>query len=165
MITPPITEKRNELPYLSIHRRVNKKDIPAVLPPLIGEVMTFIREKNIAGNFTPFFLYRSMDDQYNFETEVGVLVNDDAEGNSNIIKGAFPSGNYATTIYSGDYSTLMEAHSAVESFILKNGLKEKQQKSGNLIEWGGRIEFYLTDPEMEPDTEKWKTEVAFLLED
>jgi hypothetical protein len=29
--------------------------------------------------------------------------------------------------------------------------------------WDARIEFYITDPAVEPDPKKWKTELAFLV--
>jgi hypothetical protein len=31
--------------------------------------------------------------------------------------------------------------------------------------WGGRVEFYITDPGEEPDPAKWETELAFLVAD
>jgi len=31
--------------------------------------------------------------------------------------------------------------------------------------WGARLEVFLTDPRVEPDIERWQTELAFLLAD
>jgi hypothetical protein len=31
--------------------------------------------------------------------------------------------------------------------------------------WKARVEFYLTDPDDEPDLEKWETELAFKVAD
>jgi hypothetical protein len=37
-------------------------------------------------------------------------------------------------------------------------------KGGDEV-WGGRFEFYLTDPAEQPDREKWSIEIAYLLRD
>ncbi|MCW3094048.1 MAG: transcriptional activator ligand binding domain protein [Ferruginibacter sp.] len=165
MVSSPVVESRKEQPYLAIHRKVNMKDIPFVLPPLIGEVKQWIEQHNIATDCTPFFLYKSMNGNNELEATAGILVNAPATGNEHIKPGSFPQGKYATLIYTGDYNNLIEGHMTLEAYVKQNGLNEKEKKSGDVVEWGGRTEFYLTDPALEPDPLKWKTEIAFLLEE
>ena len=165
MLTEPKLEFRKEQPYLAIRTKVNMKDVPTILPPLIPEVLEWIDRNEITSAGPAFFQYLSMNDRGDMEVEVGVPVKDKAMADGRIVAGSFPSGKYATLKYFGDYRHLKEAHMAMESWLSKKGLKEKQKVTGNGITWGGRIEFYITDPQVEPDPEKWETEVVFLLQE
>jgi effector-binding domain-containing protein len=165
MVTEPKIEKRSEQHYMAIRKKVNMKDISSVLPPLIGEVTEWLRTNNIPADGSAFFHYQAMNDRDELDVAVGLLVQSQETGNGHIVAGFFPAGNYAIITYLGDYRNMREGHIALESWIKQNGLKEKQQKSDQGIEWGGRAEFYLTDPQTEPNPEKWKTDIVFLLED
>ena len=60
-----------------------------------------------------------------------------------------PETTAATTVHTGPYEGLSEAHAALEAFLLENGLE-----SG-----GPAVEVYLTDPGEVPDPKDWKTSV------
>ena len=53
---------------------------------------------------------------------------------------------------------LQKATAALPAWTEESGLQ--WQMDGK--EWAGRVEWYLTNPETEPDTRKWETELAFL---
>ncbi|MEO5891241.1 MAG: GyrI-like domain-containing protein [Ferruginibacter sp.] len=165
MTTAPIVEKRSSnRPYLAIHTKVKMQDIPSVLPPLIFEVTDWLKENNIPADGIAFFHYKSMnEDCSELDTAVGILTPASATGNDRITTGAFPAGNYATLIYIGDYKNMKEGHMALDGWIKQNNLKEKHTRSASGVEWGGRTEFYLSEPGSNP--EECRTEVAFLLED
>ena len=76
---------------------------------------------------------------------------------------ALPAGRYAVILHTGDYSTVVTAHSALIDWAAQNGVRWQQHDDGNEERWGARVEFYITDPGEEPDASKWETEVAFLL--
>ena len=99
------------------------------------------------------------------DCEAGFPVNEALEGDGYVRAGVFPAGNYASIIYTGDFKDMMQAHIALENYIKEQGLVEKSATEEGRTEWGGRTEFYLVDPELEPNPEKWQTEIVFLLED
>ncbi|MCF2490834.1 GyrI-like domain-containing protein [Dyadobacter sp. CY347] len=165
MLSEPTIQRRSEGHYLAIAKTVHMHDIPHELPPLIPEVKQYMLEHDIEAAGPDFFLYKSMDESGELDCEAGFSVSQAAEGNGHIVPGIFPAGNYASIIYTGDFKDMMEAHVALENYIVQQGLKEKSTTLEGRTEWGGRTEFYLVDPELEPDPEKWQTEIVFLLED
>ncbi|MEJ7587375.1 MAG: GyrI-like domain-containing protein [Ferruginibacter sp.] len=165
MVTEPVLENRGAQNYVAIRKRVNMNDIPAVLPPLIPEVITWLNENNLNAAGLCFFHYEAMTNHDELDVAVGLLVPEPVMGNGHMVTGAFPAGRYASILYTGDYQNMMEGHKALEDWISNNGLQEMRQNTDEGIKWGGRTEFYLTDPDTEPDPEKWKTEIIFLMED
>ncbi len=165
MLSEPKTESRQELHYLAIAKTVHMNDIPDVLPPLIPEVKEWMQARNIEAAGPDFFLYRSMHESGELECEAGFPVDTAVAGDERVIAGSFPAGNYASIVYTGHFKDMMQAHVALENWIEHNKLKENKQTKNGRTEWGGRTEFYLVDPEFEPNPENWQTEIVFLLED
>ncbi|WP_051350452.1 GyrI-like domain-containing protein [Dyadobacter alkalitolerans] len=165
MLSEPTIQRRGELHYLAIAETIHMQQIPDVLPPLIPAVMQYMEDRGIKAAGPDFFLYKSMDQSGEMDCEAGFPINEAAEGDGYIRAGVFPAGNYASIIYTGDFKDMMQAHVALENYIKEQGLVEKSATENGRTEWGGRTEFYLVDPELEPNPEKWQTEIVFLLED
>lgn len=163
MLSEPKTERRSERHYVAIAKTVHMHDVPEVLPPLIPEVKQWMQEHGIEATGPDFFLYKSMNQQGELECEAGFPVGSAVDGNGHIIAGSFPAGDYASIVYTGDFKDMMQAHMALENWIRQQGLTEMATVEGETTRWGGRTEFYLVDPEFEPDPEKWQTEIVFLL--
>jgi effector-binding domain-containing protein len=165
MLSEPKVEYRQERHFLAISKTVHMYDIPEVLPPLIPEVKTWMIQNYIVASGPDFFLYRSMNEQNELECEAGFTVREAVSGQGRIQPGSFPAGSYASIIYTGDFKDMMQGHIALEQWIKEQGLKEKIHASDGKVRWGGRTEFYLVDPDNEPDPDRWRTEITFLLED
>lgn len=164
MLTEPKLEHREELHFVAIQAKVKRKDIPVTLPQLIPEIIKWLIDNNILAYGRPFFEYLEMDNDQ-LLVNVGVLLQNEIKGNQRIIGGKFKAGTYATITYMGNYSHLFEAHMALESWIEKNDLQEKKEIHENGVKWGSRTEFYITDPQKEPNPDNWLTDVVFLLTD
>lgn len=165
MLSQPKTGRREALHYLSIPQTVHMHDIPDVLPPLIPEVKDWMQKRHIEAIGPDFFLYKSMHSNGELDCEAGFPVSNHVEGDGRITAGSFPAGHYASIIYTGHFKDMMQAHMALEKWIKENGFTEKAISENGGTQWGGRTEFYLVDPDFEPDPEKWQTEIVFLLED
>jgi effector-binding domain-containing protein len=165
MLSEPKTEHRSQRHYLAIAKTVHMNDIPQVLPPLIPEVKQWMKTRSIEASGPDFFLYKSMNDCSELDTEAGFTVATAVDGDGRIIAGTFPEGTYASIIYTGDFKDMMQGHIALENWIREQGLKEKVQTLAGETRWGGRTEFYLIDPDNEPDPGKWQTEIVFLLQE
>lgn len=164
MLSEPKTEYRKERHYLAILKTVHMYDIPDVLPPLIPEVKNWMNLNHIEASGPDFFLYLSMNEQNELECKAGFPVSAAVQGDHRVQAGSFPAGTYASIIYTGDFKDMMQGHIALEKWVKENGFKEKINSSEGVIRWGGRTEFYLVDPDNEPDPSKWQTEITFLLE-
>jgi len=164
MLSTPKTEQRSERHYVAIRSTVHMNDIPTVLPPLIPEVHAWLKKNNITPDGPPFFQYLKMDSNNRLLTEVGFPVKGPATGDDRVIAGSFPAGLYATLTYTGHYMGLREANMTLDKWVKDSGLKERHRVSPDGSETGTRTESYMTDPDREPNPDKWRTDVSVLLE-
>lgn len=164
MTTAPKVQFHDEQYYVAIRTKVKMSDIPAILPPLIPEVFQWVEKNNITQSGPCFFRYLSYDSDDQLLVDVGVSTQTQAKGDGRVIPGSFPAANYVTVTYTGDYKELCHVHMALESWMKENGVKEGSQKVDGK-EYGARTEFYITDPQEEPDPAKWQTDVSILLAD
>lgn len=162
MLSEPKIEQRDEQPYVAIRKRVAIQDIPAELPPLHDEVFGWLANKGIAPAGAPFFRYLG-GNMSKMEVDVGVPVAAAVEGDGRVIADTLPAGRYGVILHTGDYATVVTAHSAIQDWAKANGIQWAQHDDGNEERWGCRVEHYITDPGEEPDASKWETEVAFLV--
>lgn len=165
MLSEPKIEHRNEKPYLSIRKTIHQSEISDILPPLIPEVKSWIEQRNLEIAGPDFFLYKSMNDQGMMNCEAGFTIRQAIQGDDRVSSGIFPAGIYASIIYTGHFKDMIQGHMALENWIKEQGLKEKAHVSAHQTDWGGRAEFYLVDPDLEPDPDQWQTEIVFQLED
>jgi effector-binding domain-containing protein len=109
--------------------------------------------------------YLTTDMSKKLDIEVGVPVANAVSGDDRITAGVFPAGQYATFLYTGPYKGkgLFKATVALLEWAKENNIVWQTSTLDHVEWWGGRIEFYLTDPEEEPDSKKWQTELAFLV--
>ncbi|MEM6676154.1 MAG: helix-turn-helix domain-containing protein [Planctomycetota bacterium] len=77
----------------------------------------------------------------------GVPVPPGSEPGDGLMVVDLPAIDAAVTVHTGSYDGLGDAHAALETYLLENGLE-----SG-----GPAIEIYLTDPGEVPDPAEWKT--------
>jgi effector-binding domain-containing protein len=170
MIAEPQLEDRAEQHYGSIRAQVAIPELgDGLIPRLLGEVYAWLGEQGLPPAGAPFIRYHvcvpvaSMTEK--LDIEVGVPVAAAVSGDDRVCAGAFPAGRYATLLYTGDYSGLVEANAALLRWGAENGIIWDSWKAGNGDGFGARLETYLTDPQEEPDPAKWQTEVAIRLAD
>lgn len=80
---------------------------------------------------------------------IGASNKANVKGNVNII--TYPSISAAKAVHSGAYEDLAQSHYAIDEWINAN----QRQIAG------APFEVYLTDPQSEPDTSKWITEIYY----
>ncbi len=92
------------------------------------------------------------------EIDVAVPIASAVKGDGQIIADVLPAGRYATMLHTGHPSELEEATANLLAWAEKNNIQWKM----NGERWGGRVEWYYSGPDTEPDMSKWETELAFL---
>jgi len=60
---------------------------------------------------------------------------------------------------------LLEVTRSLLAWASEQGLKWDMSLGDNGERWCSRLEFYLTDPSVEPDMDEWVTQLAFRLAD
>jgi effector-binding domain-containing protein len=157
-ITEPKLVERGEQQYVAIRRTVKMGELGTVLPPLIDDVFGWLAQKGIEPSGAAFWRYNVVDMENGLEVDVAVPVASAVKGEGGIISDSLPAGKYAIMLHTGHPDELEEATGTLLAWAEKQGIKWKM----NGERWSGRVEWYYSGPDVEPDMTKWETELAFL---
>jgi effector-binding domain-containing protein len=160
-VTEPKIEHRDAQPYAAVRAQVTMREMGTVLPPLIGEVFGFLQRQGVAPAGPPFFRYLVVDMERQLDMEVGWPVAHAVSGEGRISAGVLPAGRYAVAVHTGHPDKLVGATAALLAWGEENSIAWQMSDDGKT--WDARLESYLTDPAEEPDMNKWRTELAFLV--
>jgi effector-binding domain-containing protein len=163
--TTPTLQHRGRKPYLSIRTQTTINALGSAIGPLLGEVFGWMKTHHIRQAGAPFVRYDVVDMAHSLEVEVGIPTDAAARGAGRIHSGAFPAGKYAVMVHTGPYSELAKANADLQAWAKEHGLQWKSHPSPAGDVWEGRVEFYVTDPQVQPDPHQWKTEIAYLVAD
>ncbi len=145
----PQIEYRKQQPYAAIKTQLTREQIPVKLPPLIPELFNWLEKKNLEPSGAPFFSYLKTAGE-EMTVKVGIPVDDDFSPDDRVERDVFPDGKYAVLIYTGNYRNLYKVNGEFEKWATQNNIEFR----------GPRTEFYPSDPNAEPDSEKWKTVIV-----
>ncbi len=166
MISQPKIETRSEQPYAAIRVQVAMQDLgPVLIPQLHKEVRIWLNKQGMQPSGAPFIRYHVINMLGKLDVAIGWPVSSVLTGDGRIVADVIPAGRYAVLIYTGPFEgpALMQANAALIDWGAKEGLVWDAKTTPEGDAFGGRFEFYLTDPAEEPDSAKWQTEVAFRL--
>ena len=134
--------------YLGIREVVDISTISTKMGEFFGELFAFFGRKGIQPAGPPFAIYHGFSPpQVDMESAVPVLA--PVEGEGRVSAGKLPSGKALRAMHIGPYDRLHETYNFMTAYA-----KEKDLELSPLI-W----EYYLTDPNTEPDPSKWRTEI------
>jgi len=129
------------------------------------EVHAWLRGKSLTAAGAPFIRYLTTDMEKKLDLEVGFPVAFAAAGDDRITAGILPAGRYAVLMVTGPYEGggVFKANVAMMEWAKENDIVWQISTIDNAEWWEARLEFYLTDPASEPDPNKWRAELAFLV--
>jgi effector-binding domain-containing protein len=164
MVTKPELQNRIQQHYVAIRTQVS---IPfgKFLPPLWDEVHAWLGSRNVSASGPALIRYLRTDMSTKLDIDVGFGVSQAVSGDDRVIADVLPSGRYATLLYTGPYKGkgIFKATVSLLDWAKENKIVWDTSLKNNIEWWNGRVEWYLTDPQKEPDTKKYKTELAFLI--
>ena len=145
--TPQLIQTEEQLAAV-IHLTVPRPEISNVMGPAIAEIMSIITAQGatITG---PFFSYHQKRPTDIFDFEVGFPVSRPITTAGRVKMSKLPAVTVVRTIYQGGYEGLGAAWGEFCQWIEAEGLNVQESL------W----ECYLTDPESNPDTDTWRTEL------
>jgi effector-binding domain-containing protein len=158
MSPEPTIVERADQPYASITGRVTMQTVGKIadrFPELFG----FLAARGIEPTGAPIFKYNRIDMDGELEIEAAVPVAAVAEGDNLVTFGILPAGRYATVTHVGHPDQLRDATRDLLAWAQARGLE--WDVDGD--RWVCRMEIYNTDPEVEPDMNKWDTDLVFKL--
>lgn len=138
-------------PTLTIRTRTSVQNLPQALGQAYGAIAQYLGElgQPLAG--PPFTAYFNMDMQ-NLDVEIGFPVAKPLPARDNIQASEIPGGKVATCLYTGPYSDIALAYTALSKWMTEHGYEAT----------GVAYEMYLNDPQQTPPQEL-KTQILFPL--
>ena len=132
----------------TIRLQVDRADIGKTLAVVLPEVMAQLRKAGVSPAGPPFSRYHE-DENGVVDLEAGMPVAKPITAEGRVAPSKLPAGKAATTWHIGPFEKLQESYGALQSWLTKEGLEPR----------GGPWEVYWTDPGIEPDPSKWRTQV------
>ena len=160
MVEPRI-EARAKRSYIAIPIEATLQEWDKV-NALIEELFGWLKKKGHQPNGAPFFRYWVIGNKNKkFKLEVGLPVVNATFGDERVIAGTTPEGKYVIIDHEGHPDLIHQTSNLLEKWSENRGLTLDKKKKGNEEIWGGRFEYYLTDPAIQSDLNKWSIEIAF----
>lgn len=138
-------------PVLFVRCEVTQDQIGEALGPAFGAVAAHAASKGAVMAGPPYARYYTPPP--NMVMEAGMPVTQDVAGEGDVQSGELPTGEAAVTTHVGPFEEVQPAYQAIEAWMSANG-----RAPG-----GAPWEVYLTDPALEPDPAKWRTEIVWPL--
>lgn len=165
MTTEPRLEFRDERPAVGIPIEVALAEWSEATA-LVGELVEWLGQNGATLAGPPFFRYRRLGDEASaIDLEVGVPTERAVDGDGRVLTSSVPEGTYAVVEHEGHPDELQQSHEALQEWTANEGIELARRADGEEDVWDGRFEFYLTDPEEQPDRSQWTTEIAYLVWD
>ena len=164
IMTEPKLEERSKQPYMGVRTQVPIRRLKNVIPKLLAEVFDWLGKQSLDPTGPPFIRYHVIDMQGLMDVEMGVPVASILSGDGRISPGVLPAGRYASLIYTG-LKNGIKGNAALLDWAKEQGIRWDRWDDEKGDAFGSRVEFFITDPDDEPDPKKWETEVAIRLAD
>jgi effector-binding domain-containing protein len=167
MVTDPKIDTRKEQPYVSIRTQVGVAELGPAIPQLLGEVAGWLGQQGLSPSGAPFLKYNLINMMDKLDLEMGWPTEKVLKGNERITTGTLPAGKYASVVYTGPFEGpgLMDANRVLIEWGRDNNIQWDGSTSDKGDTFAARYETYFTDPNVEPDSSKWETEVAIKVAD
>ncbi|MFI6943754.1 GyrI-like domain-containing protein [Streptomyces sp. NPDC050418] len=168
MGTQPRIVERAEQRFVGVRGRVTWSSF-GLIADRLPEIVGLLAERGIAPADGPFFKYELIDPsdpEHELHVVAGVPVNERVRlPHPDLFAGTLPAGRYATVHHVGHPDKLLAAASSLLKWGHAKGVHWDMVRTPEGEVWGCRLESYHTDPRLEPDLEKWETELSFRLAD
>jgi effector-binding domain-containing protein len=156
--------RREAVPYAAIPITVTMDSL-ATAVPLNGAVFDWLGQHDIAPAGPPFWKYNVIDMANQLELEVGVATATPVVADDRISAGELPAGRYLETTFHGHPDGLQQATGDLLAYADAEGLTFDRSESPSGDRWVARLEYYLSDPDEQPDMAQWDTTLSFKLRD
>lgn len=139
-------------PVASVRLKIPEKDVAKNLAVIFPEVMGYLTSVGADMTGPPFTRYHERSGGM-IDMEAGFPLKKRVDGKGRIHPGELPGGEVAVTWHVGPYEDLQRSYDLLAGWMKAQGLESA----------GGFWEVYWTDPGMEPDSKKWRTQISWPL--
>jgi effector-binding domain-containing protein len=146
-------ETLTKTPALAIRATIKPADVSSTLASLLPEVFTFAGKSGAQIGGPPFTRFHRVDED-SIELEAGIPVREAVAGEGRIKAIELPAGRAVVTWHIGPYPELPKTYESLKTWMTKNDARSRDAF------W----EVYWTDPGLEPDPGKWRTQIVWPIE-
>ena len=139
-----------EQPVAVVRERVPMASLTDFFSRAFGTVMAAARKQGASPAGPPFALYRGMPSE-TVDVEAGFPIAGNFTEADGVASGTLPETDALEALHVGPYDTLENTYNAILGQMEAEGLTPSDTM------W----EYYLSDPEAEPDPAKWQTRVVW----
>jgi hypothetical protein len=163
MLTLPIKIRRKKQPYLAIRARLSRRHVSRQGPLFLTEVLAYISAKGIQSYGPSFFRHLALDADGEMDMEFGYFTEKLHPGSGPIRSGTLPSGSFISVNWTGSYACLADVHLMMTGWIGASGVAIDRTVTPESTTYGCRIEIHHVAPPIQPNPEKWQTEIAIMI--
>jgi effector-binding domain-containing protein len=137
-------------PVAFIRTITKASDVSKTLAVVLPEVFTHLAKIGGGPAGPPYTRYHRIDGE-TIDLEAGLPVSAPIKSEGRVVAGELPGGKMATAWHIGPYDKLPDTYKRLEEWMTKNGHKSA----------GAFWEIYWTDPGIESDSTKWRTQILW----
>jgi hypothetical protein len=172
MTHQPLVEQRDAQPYVGVRFEVRdmagfRSACDRGFPELFG----WLGQNGVEPAGPPFIRYLVLGaDGQPREFELAAPVREPVTTNGTIRGDFLPAGPYVTVLHVGPYRSdrapdLSDARAALLDWAREQGIAWDSWEIDRGTSFRGCVEHYMTDAAREPDSSRWRTEIAYLAAD
>ncbi|MGH7150565.1 MAG: GyrI-like domain-containing protein, partial [Planctomycetota bacterium] len=141
-------EPRKDLRTATVRVRCKPEQVRQQLATILPEVMGYLQRERLTLVGAPFARYHAFDPEV--DLEAGIPVAETIRGNGRIQASSLPGGEVVSGTHIGPYGELPRTHEALAKWLASEGRTAA----------GAPWEIYWTDPGLQRDPSKWRTEIV-----
>ena len=162
MLTEPTIVTKAEQPYAAMLLTLAQPEISQKAPPLIEEVIAWVKAQGGELTGAPFFNYVNFFPGGTMEMQVGMPTATVLKAGGSVSTGTLPGGKYASITATVPYHELHDANMKLHEWTVAQGHKLDGTEDGDRFINATRMEIYHKDPGEDPSGHP-VTEIAFRL--
>ncbi|ACL40056.1 transcription activator effector binding [Pseudarthrobacter chlorophenolicus A6] len=147
---PPRKVHLAEQPVAVVREQVRMDELPEFFGRAFASVMAAAQRQGAAPAGPPFARYHGMPGE-TVDVEAGFPIAGGFTTADGVEAGTLPETDALEALHSGPYDTLQHTYGAIQ----------QQMQADGLIPADTMWEYYLSDPEKEPDPATWQTRVVW----
>ncbi|MCC7169812.1 MAG: GyrI-like domain-containing protein [Planctomycetes bacterium] len=148
-------ESVEPLVVVSVRATVKADEISRQLARMLPEVGGAVAQSGAEMTGPPFTRYHGGLDTPELDIEAGIPVKRRVETKGRAVLSELPGGKVATTWHIGPYGELPKTYALLQAWMKEHAVESA----------GGPWEIYWTDPGLEPDPLKWRTQILWPIKD
>ena len=160
MLTEPKIVEKAPQPYAAILLTLRQPEIAQQAPPLIDDVIKWVRGKGGELTGPPFFNYVKFFPGGTMEMQVGMPTATVLPADGRFATGTLPGGKYASITATVPYHELHDANMKLDEWARGQGHDFAGSVEGDTFVGATRLEIYHRDPDEDPSGHP-VTEIAF----